>query len=82
MEIYTIRRINENEIILEKVPNDFMDEYDKEILPNGNISLKKRQTIYINNFSDFNSEIKKYNLSYSEIIKCNINNIRINIYKY
>jgi len=82
MEIYTIRRLNENELILEKIQNDFMDEYDREILPNGNISLKKRQSTIISSFNDFNNEIKKYNIKYSEIIKCTINKTKTNLYKY
>jgi len=42
MSIYKFKKLNETDILLEKVPDDFIDEsqYNKEILENGTVKYK------------------------------------------
>ncbi len=77
MEIFKLVELDNEDILLKKTKID-MSKYVEKRESNGDILLKKVESINIENVCD----IKKYDFTKSKIISCIINNTEINETKY
>ena len=77
--MYKVEQINEDTIKLTKLTIN-NDEYDKQVLDNGDILLVRKQIIKINGFTEFNNN-NQYNLNNSNILSCVINYYETNDYR-
>jgi hypothetical protein len=76
--MYKVEHINEDTIKLTKLTIN-NNEYDKQVLENGDILLVRKQIIKINGFTEFNNN--QYNLNNSNILSCVINYYETNDYR-
>jgi hypothetical protein len=78
--MYKVEQINEDTLKLTKL-NINKDEYDKQILENGDMLLVRKRIITINGFNEFNNLRNQYNLNNSNILSCVINYYQSNDYR-
>ena len=78
--MYKVEYINEDTIKLSKL-NINKEEYDKQVLENGDILLIRKKIIIINGFDEFNNVRNQYNINNSNILSCSINYYQSNEYR-
>ena len=78
--MYKVEQLNENTIKLTKL-NINKDEYDKQILENGDMLLVRKKIITITGFNEFNNSRTQYSFNNSNILSCTINYYQSNEYK-
>ncbi len=78
--MYKVEQIYEDTIKLTKLSIN-RDEYDEQVLENGDILLIRKKIISINGFNEFNNIKNQYQISNSNILSCSINYYQTNDYK-